>query len=124
MYCWAVQRLGGVCLLLHTTNTASENVKQMRIARCRLIIASPAQAKLCDETMAELGDPNVTVLSTVRQSDTKTGLDHVKSLEDLLEAGKSMTPVSGTDGQKLPVDEQRLAFLCSTSGTSGEKVRT
>lgn len=96
----------------------------MQLAGCSVLITSPAQVRLCEDTLAKLDDANVIVLSTIRQVGTNTSLDHVKNLEDILEAGKALNPSLGVAGTERTVNGGELAFLCSTSGTSGEKVRT
>ena len=124
-YCWAVHRIGGSCLLLHTTNSALENTKHIKDSGCKILIVSPALAEAGRATVGELDGSDIRVFKTKAvvdgSAETNGNHDGLPTLHDLIVLGKTLAslpavarPVEGSDSS--------IAFLCSTSGTSGVQV--
>lgn len=92
---------------------------------------SPAQRESGRNTAAVLGESDVRLYLTEVVADgtaetygsaSSNGTAHnLKSLTDMMELGKTLGPLPALDWSAEEA-QQGIAFLCSTSGTSGVQV--
>ncbi|KAH6649109.1 putative amp dependent CoA ligase [Truncatella angustata] len=128
-YCWAIQRVGGTCLLLHATTSPEENAKHLRHSNCNVLITSPslldsgrAATAIANESGRRLylTEP-VTSAKTNGTNETNSPngtKEKLKTINELLALGSSIDhlPVSDWSSKE---SKSKIAYLCPTSGTSG-----
>ncbi|XDG05069.1 hypothetical protein ABKA04_004684 [Annulohypoxylon sp. FPYF3050] len=122
--CWAVHRLGGICLPIHSTTTAEEMVSHLDSAQCKTIFTCNQLAPICLEVAEKLSIPSertyVMPLSEEYESQGANLTDKFMSIEQLIDEGSrldSLEPLKWVKGQS----KSQVAFLCPTSGTSGRQ---
>lgn len=124
--CWAIHRLNGTCLLLHSTSSCSEILSHMKLARCKTIFTCssllPVSLQVADDLA--LAPKNIYILDTPECFATGTQLvSGFKCLQTLIVDGAQLDSL-----EKLhwTIDQgaRQAAYLCATSGTSGKQVGT
>lgn len=89
----------------------------MRHSNCTVLIVSPALIVAGRAVAADTGNPNVRLYLTGPMD----GSHNWKSLDELLELGKALSPMPALDWSPEQAGTQ-IAYLCATSGTSGSQV--
>ncbi|KAF1732900.1 4-coumarate--CoA ligase-like 2 [Beauveria bassiana] len=125
LLCWAIHRLNGICMPLHSTCTPEEIKLHMTTARCTTIFTCSGLVSACLEAATELHIPTervyrLTLPSTYTDESDLVHSTRLKSLEDLIDQGSQLPhlePLRWPAGQ----GKSQVAFLCSTSGTSGRQ---
>ncbi|ETS86314.1 hypothetical protein PFICI_00142 [Pestalotiopsis fici W106-1] len=127
VYCWAVHRLRGTCLLLHGTTSPQENAKHLQRSDCRTLIVSPAllQSGRAAAAAASTSEAGIRVYLTERVATDSAQVNvngnsdtDLKTIEELVSFGKTLSPLPALDWS--PEEAQSsIAYLCATSGTSG-----
>jgi long-subunit acyl-CoA synthetase (AMP-forming) len=125
--CWAVHRLNGVVLPLHSTSTVAEVAAHMQSARCSTIFTCEPLLPVAMDAATQLAIPR-TRMFTLRLPDEffKNSRDAGGSgpfidTEALITEGSQLEPLEPLlwkDGQA----KEQVAYLCATSGTSGKQV--
>ncbi|KAJ5401207.1 AMP dependent ligase/synthetase [Penicillium crustosum] len=114
---WAIHRMGGACLMMQPTSSAEEIAGHFDRVPPVAMFASQELLPLAQEAvqLSSLSDLPLYRLSVPRGM---TNLSRITTLDDLIEVAKDLPPV-----QKgaLSVNEasRRVAYYCTTSGTSG-----
>ncbi|RFU79722.1 amp-dependent ligase [Trichoderma arundinaceum] len=119
--CWAIHRVGGICLLLHPTSPASEIEAHMKRSNCHAVFTNYALLPTCLEATNGVGilADNVFILEIpgIPKPDDGPGAS-LHTVEALIAEGSSLStinPVNWDDEEGT----ERVAYLCPTSGTSG-----
>lgn len=120
--CWAVHRIGGTCLLIQPSTSVPEIVSHIEKAQCKALFVCEELLPVCKQIFDRLPKlPERTYSMTESPSLREVLKVDIKSLAQLL-----------TEGEGLPKLEDHwiyagdtfneIAYLCSTSGTSGRQV--
>ncbi|EGX96626.1 AMP dependent CoA ligase, putative [Cordyceps militaris CM01] len=123
--CWAVHRLNGICMPLHSTCTSAEITSHMITASCTTIFTCSGLMSTCLEAAKELQLPaekiyTLALPSTYLDNANLEDSPRLKTLEQLADQGSQLPqlePLRWSAGQ----GKSQVAFLCSTSGTSGRQ---
>ncbi|KAF7563749.1 hypothetical protein G7046_g407 [Stylonectria norvegica] len=123
LLCWAIHRLNGICMPIHSTSTVAEMAAHMATARCQTVFTCQSLKGICLEVAKELSIP-VKHLYTVDAPDSNTASSDLsvdlKCLDQLVAEGsllKQLEPLRWEEGQ----GKTQVAYLCATSGTSGKQ---
>ncbi|KAF3763942.1 hypothetical protein M406DRAFT_51177 [Cryphonectria parasitica EP155] len=120
--CWAIHRVGGICLLLHPTSSATEVETHLKASKPSAIFTNHALLKTCLEATKSSGlvpGEKVYILDfpgDAPRNESLCGELPLHSVEKMISEGQSMSSI---DPVTWDADEERVAFLCPTSGTSG-----
>lgn len=124
---WAIHRIGGGCLMLQPTSSAEEMAAHLDRIPPFAMFATMDLLPLAEETLKRSSAPSdlpfykfsESYVPPNKRSQDKSGL---KSLDDLITGSKELPPVEKIH---LAAGEasQRVAYYCTTSGTSGFQVR-
>ncbi|KAL4995753.1 acetyl-CoA synthetase-like protein [Aspergillus recurvatus] len=118
---WAIHRIGGACLMMQPTSSAEEIAGHFDRVPPFAMFASQdllplAQEAVRQSSLSELPLYRLSVPGAVAEPDQD--LSRITTLDDLIAAAEGLPPV-----QKGPfsVNEaaRRVAYYCTTSGTSG-----
>ena len=116
--CWAVHRLGGICLLLHSTSSASEIIAHLEKAKCNIIFTSQPLLPTCLEVDKAISiEVFLFDLPNEIPDPSKTN----QRLANLVEEGSILGDLEDVKWSAAQGREQ-VAYLCPTSGTSGKQV--
>ncbi|KAJ9484378.1 hypothetical protein VN97_g8994 [Penicillium thymicola] len=114
---WAIHRMGGACLMMQPTSSAEEIAGHFDRVPPFAMFASQELLPLAQEAV-QLSSLTDLPLYRLSVPGGATNLSRITTLDDLIAAAKDLPPV-----QKgaLSVDEatRRVAYYCTTSGTSG-----
>ena len=123
--CWAIHRLNGICLPIHSTSTVADMASHLDNSRCQAIFACRGLVSTSVETAEKLSIPlgRIFMLPVADDSDRDNGqpLQRFTSLDQLIDEGAQLPdlePLRWEAGQA----KTQVAFLCPTSGTSGPQV--
>ncbi|KAL4906202.1 hypothetical protein BDW74DRAFT_167361 [Aspergillus multicolor] len=108
-YCFAAHRLGATSLVLHASTAPEENIRHLKASNCGVLIVSPALIEAGRAAAAALQGLRVYLTA----SPTGESSSEFKTIEELLETGKTLEPVPALE------TPSPIAYLCATSGTSG-----
>ncbi|KAE8153721.1 hypothetical protein BDV25DRAFT_18554 [Aspergillus avenaceus] len=121
---WAVHRLGGACLMMQPTSSAEEIAGHLdRVPPCAMFASQDllplAQDALQQSSHSELPLYKLSLAGGVAEPDPQ--LARITTLDDLIAAA---TDLPSWDRGALPANEatRRVAYYCTTSGTSGLQV--
>lgn len=132
--CWAVHRLNGVVLPIHSTSSLGEIISHMQRARCAAIFTCRTMLSTSLEAAEQLAIPRSRIY-TIRLGDEEgTAQDPLPvsaagvsgqftDLELLVTEGAQLPPLESL-AWRPGQGKHQVAFLCATSGTSGKQVRT
>ncbi|KAL4941950.1 hypothetical protein BDV06DRAFT_212245 [Aspergillus oleicola] len=122
--CWAIHRIGGICLPIHPTTAVDEIITHLTKARCRTLFTSPTLASTAWDVVRKLSIPSESVfmisLAGARGMQAESPVHEPRSLAQLALEGSQLPPIPyhrWAPGQ----GKQQVAFLCATSGTSGKQ---
>lgn len=115
--CWAVHRLGGICLLLHSTSLASEIIPHLEKAKCNIIFTVQPLLPTCLEVDQAIS-LQVFLFDLPKEipDPSKTN----QRLTQLVEEGSILGDLEDVKWSPAQGREQ-VAYLCPTSGTSGKQ---
>ncbi|KAE8547637.1 hypothetical protein EYB25_009430 [Talaromyces marneffei] len=116
--CWAVHRLNGICLTIHTGSSNKEIEQHLTRSKCKAIFVSPSLLKTCLQVTNPLDIPQKNIYTIPVPGEPVSTVDGHKSFEQLLAAGPdlpSLEPLKWERGQ----GKKQVAYLAATSGTSG-----
>ncbi|EED13572.1 AMP dependent ligase/synthetase, putative [Talaromyces stipitatus ATCC 10500] len=116
--CWAVHRLNGIVLTIHTGSSTKEIESHLTRSKCKAIFVSPSLHKTCIEVTNLLGISQECVYTIAVPGELVSSVDGHKSFEQLLAAGSDLAPMEPLKWEKGQGKEQ-AAYLAATSGTSG-----
>ena len=123
--CWAVHRLNGICLPVHPTSSPDEITSHLTNAKCGVIFTCQSLIESCLTVAKEVAIPPTRIFTLPlpeKYINHNWGLvDPSQSLEQLIAEGSKLEPLSPLEWAKGQGRSQ-VAFLCSTSGTSGKQV--
>ena len=120
--CWAVHRLGGICLLLHSTSSATEVQNHMDKAKCNVIFTCRSLLPTCLE-VSKARSIEICLFDLPNDPRQSLGLiETPKVLAQLVEEGSQLDALENVKWEAGQGREQ-VAYLCPTSGTSGKQVR-
>ncbi|THC90238.1 hypothetical protein EYZ11_010299 [Aspergillus tanneri] len=114
---WAIHRIGGACLMMQPTSSAEEIAGHFDRVPPFAMFASQELLPLAQEAVqrSSLSDMPLYRLSVPGGA---ADLSRITTLDDLIAAAKGLPPV-----QKGPLSvneaTRRVAYYCTTSGTSG-----
>ncbi|KAL4922592.1 hypothetical protein BDW62DRAFT_215651 [Aspergillus aurantiobrunneus] len=108
---WAIHRIGGVCLLMHPTSSASEIQRHIALTRCRVVFTCLADSHVEDPRVYLLDLPE-----ELAKPPVLPGQEH-QTVEQLVRQGSSLPPIDPLQWTASQGKEQ-VAYLCPTSGTS------
>ncbi|OJK01764.1 hypothetical protein ASPACDRAFT_42028 [Aspergillus aculeatus ATCC 16872] len=115
---WAIHRIGGTCLLMHPTSSASEIQTLMRKANCHTLFTCRLLQPLCEAVFAALHeDPARLFLLELPDDDASTPATRA-TVSQLIAEGEHLPAVASIVLQPGE-SRDRVAYLCPTSGTSG-----
>ncbi|KAM3065448.1 hypothetical protein ACMFMF_011170 [Clarireedia jacksonii] len=120
--CWAIHRLGGICLLLHSTSTAAEIEAHSHVANCKVIFTCKPLLSTCEE-VSKNRFLRIFLLDFPKQAQEEVHVQKYKTVSQMIsESPRSseLPPVVLQPGQ----GGKLVAYLCPTSGTSGKQVPT
>ena len=122
---WAIHRIGGACLMMQTTSSAEEIAGHFDRVPPFAMFASQDLLPLAQEavqrsSLSELPLYRLSVPGGAAESDQH--LSRITTLNDLIAAAKGLPPMqkgslSGNEATR------RVAYYCTTSGTSGFQVK-
>ncbi|KAL3470128.1 putative AMP dependent ligase/synthetase [Aspergillus californicus] len=113
---WAIHRIGGTCLVLHATSSATEIQSLMRQANCKALFTCTELLATCEAVMSAMQlDPSLLFLLDMPGDQAQTQTVSVSQLVADGENLPSILQVALQDGES----RHRVAYLCPTSGTSG-----
>ncbi|KAK3984773.1 hypothetical protein QBC44DRAFT_353478 [Cladorrhinum sp. PSN332] len=122
--CWAIHRLNGICLPIHPTSSISEMVSHMETAKCKALFTCqpllPTAANAASQLSTPLEETYILPVSVHPNDHSSREPCHLRDIEKLILEGSrldSLPPLSWVEGQA----KDQIAFLCSTSGTSGKQ---
>ncbi|KAK4169041.1 hypothetical protein QBC43DRAFT_296370 [Cladorrhinum sp. PSN259] len=122
--CWAIHRLNGICLPIHPTSSIAEMVSHMEAAKCKALFTCqpllPTAANAASQLSTPLEETYVLPVSAHSNKQSSREPCHLRDIEDLILEGSrldSLEPLNWGPGQA----KEQIAFLCSTSGTSGKQ---
>ncbi|PLB49028.1 acetyl-CoA synthetase-like protein [Aspergillus steynii IBT 23096] len=122
--CWAIHRLNGICLPIHPTTSVDEITSHLAKANCTTIFTHPRLASTTWDVAQRLSIPSEKVfmlsLAGLHGLQTESPVSEAPCLEQLVLEGTTMPPIPGQQWAPGQGKEQ-VAFLCSTSGTSGKQ---
>ncbi|KAF5687020.1 putative phenylacetyl ligase [Fusarium denticulatum] len=115
--CWAIHRIGGICLLLQPTTSPVEISSHMTKAKCDILITCEELLPSCKEILNRLPKTPRRIFSI---NTSKTQLPNfegeIKCLPQLYHEGSELPELE----QLQPKDAHTtVAFYLTTSGTSG-----
>ncbi|GAM84984.1 hypothetical protein ANO11243_029870 [Dothideomycetidae sp. 11243] len=118
---WAVHRLGGLCLLLHSTSSAGEIAAHLKRVQCAAIFTNePLLATTRKARELLNGEPQKIFILDVANELLPEG--HVNSdlttVEQLAQKGAELEALEPLKWDAVNGRDQ-VAYLCPTSGTSG-----
>ncbi|KAM3067693.1 hypothetical protein ACMFMG_011433 [Clarireedia jacksonii] len=117
--CWAIHRLGGICLLLHSTSTAAEIEAHSHVANCKVIFTCKPLLSTCEE-VSKNRFLRIFLLDFPKQAQEEVHVQKYKTVSQMIsESPRSseLPPVVLQPGQ----GGKLVAYLCPTSGTSGKQ---
>lgn len=121
---WAIHRIGGICLMLHATNSVTELENHMQVTGCKVLFTCaplmPTSLKVFEQIQAHSSRLYLVDLPKQLTGDLQQ-LSHVKTLSQLIKDGIDLEPIESLHWAERE-SRKRVAFLCSTSGTSGTQV--
>ncbi|KAL7756892.1 hypothetical protein ACKLNR_013885 [Fusarium oxysporum f. sp. zingiberi] len=115
--CWAIHRIGGICLLLQPTTSPVEISSHMTKAKCDILITCEDLLPSCKEILNRLPKAPRRIFS-INTSNTQlpTFEGEIKCLPQLYQEGSELPELE----QLQPRDAHTtVAFYLTTSGTSG-----
>ncbi|KAE8384981.1 hypothetical protein BDV23DRAFT_191149 [Aspergillus alliaceus] len=115
----ATQRLGGTSLLIHPTSTATELESHLKASGCKVIFTCAPLLPTCLEASKRLDVPlfNIYLLELPIPA-AVLNADHFKTVNQLIKFGSDQPILERAEWTEHQ-GKSRLAFLCSSSGTSG-----
>ncbi|KAF2468738.1 acetyl-CoA synthetase-like protein [Lindgomyces ingoldianus] len=121
--CWAVHRVNGICLPLHSSSSVAEITHHMKLARCSTIFTCWPLLSTCLQAADQLAlDRHKIYLIDLPHPFLPD--DNISSnyrfLNQLVEAGRFLDPVESLSWEPGQGTKQ-IAYLCSTSGTAGKQ---
>jgi long-subunit acyl-CoA synthetase (AMP-forming) len=124
---WAIHRIGGACLMLQPTSSAEEIAGHLARAPPFAMVVSQDLLPLGQEALgrsslsAELPFYRLTVPDHTAAVEPNQDSAAISTLDDLVLAAQGLSPVEKTP---LAPGEaaRRVAYYCTTSGTSGFQV--
>ncbi|KAK3290800.1 uncharacterized protein B0H64DRAFT_368292 [Chaetomium fimeti] len=120
---WAIHRLNGICLLLNPTSSVGEMISHMTAAKCGVIFTCETLVSTSVEVATRLSIAQSRIFTLPLPDGflkNPEPTDGFKSLEDLVALGLQVQPPEPLVWRKGQAKEQ-VAYLCSTSGTSGKQ---
>lgn len=93
----------------------------MKGSKCTAVFTNHALLKTCLQATSALGVPEEKVYILGIPNDAKVD-EGPRSVESLISEGASMSPISSLAWDNDEPGNDRIAFLCPTSGTSGMQV--
>ncbi|KAJ5654821.1 AMP dependent ligase/synthetase [Penicillium lividum] len=118
---WAIHRLGGACLMMQPTSSAEEIAGHFERVPPFAMFASQDLLPLAQEAIqrssrSDLPLYKISLDGGLAEPDPQ--LSSITSLRDLIAAARDLPPL---DKGHWPVNEatRRVAYYCTTSGTSG-----
>ncbi|EHK97744.1 putative 4-coumarate--CoA ligase 2 [Glarea lozoyensis 74030] len=116
---WAIHRLGGICLLLHPTSSASELETLMRKANCKAVFTCKPLMAQCQAAFTAInGDPSNIFLVELPLPEEQPVKISNTTISQLIADGEGLPDLQPLDLQDFD-SKERLAYFCPTSGTSG-----
>ncbi|EMT74411.1 Luciferin 4-monooxygenase [Fusarium odoratissimum] len=115
--CWAIHRIGGICLLLQPTTSPVEISSHMTKAKCDILITCEELLPSCKEILNRLPKAPRRIFS-INTSNTQLPSfeGKIKCLPQLYQEGSELSELE----QLQPRDARTtVAFYLTTSGTSG-----
>ncbi|KAL3426495.1 hypothetical protein PVAG01_00004 [Phlyctema vagabunda] len=119
--CWAVHRIGGTCLLVQPTTSVPEIVSHLEKANCKALFVCEELQDVCRKIFQQLPTLPERTYSLTESTPLREALKvDIKSLAQLLTEGQGLKKL---DHQWMYKGEtsNTVAYLCSTSGTSGRQ---
>ncbi|KAL2797320.1 putative AMP dependent ligase/synthetase [Aspergillus keveii] len=113
---WAIHRVGGTCLALHPTSSATELQSLMRQARCRALFTCRELLGKCEAAVMDAAP--IFLLDLPGDDNLPAGEKSILSVNKLIADGEHLLPLAHVSLQPGE-SRDRVAYLCPTSGTSG-----
>ncbi|KAJ5374362.1 AMP dependent ligase/synthetase [Penicillium concentricum] len=114
---WAIHRIGGTCLLLHPTSSAIEIQTLMRKANCHALFTCRKLQPVCEAVFTALNQDLARLFLLELAGDDATPAA-LKTVSQLIADGEHL-PALEPVALQAEGTQDRLAYLCPTSGTSG-----
>ncbi|KAK4105140.1 acetyl-CoA synthetase-like protein [Parathielavia hyrcaniae] len=119
--CWAVHRLNGIVLPLHSTSTTAELTAHLESAKCSTVFTCQPLLPAALDAATQLSIPQSSIFTVSLPQGLVAGYSSpFLDTETLITEGASLPPLNPllwTDGQA----KDQVAYLCATSGTSGKQ---
>ncbi|EGU81532.1 hypothetical protein FOXB_07957 [Fusarium oxysporum f. sp. conglutinans Fo5176] len=115
--CWAIHRIGGICLLLQPTTSPVEISSHMTKAKCDILITCEELLPSCKEILNRLPKAPRRIFSINTSNTQLPNFEgEIKCLPQLYQEGSELSELE----QLQPRDARTtVAFYLTTSGTSG-----
>ncbi|TVY60075.1 Acyl-CoA ligase easD [Fusarium oxysporum f. sp. cubense] len=115
--CWAIHRIGGICLLLQPTTSPVEISSHMTKAKCDILITCEELLPSCKEILNRLPKAPRRIFSINTSNTQLPNFEgEIKCLPQLYQEGSELPELE----QLQPKDAHTtVAFYLTTSGTSG-----
>ncbi|KAL6712841.1 hypothetical protein ACLMJK_009553 [Lecanora helva] len=115
--CWAIHRIGGTCLLLHSTSSASEILPHLEKANCNIIFTCQPLMQTCEEVNKTR---SIQLFLFDLPNESPDPVRNNQRLAHLVEEGSDLSDLPDPAwGANQGAD--KVAYLCPTSGTSGKQ---
>ncbi|KAJ5618100.1 AMP dependent ligase/synthetase [Penicillium hordei] len=114
---WAIHRIGGTCLVLHPTSSAIEIQTLMRKANCHALFTCRQLQSVCEAVFTALNDDPARLFLLELADDDATPAA-LKTVSQLIADGGRL-PALEAVALQAGETQDRVAYLCPTSGTSG-----
>ncbi|PTB37960.1 putative NRPS-like protein biosynthetic cluster [Trichoderma asperellum] len=119
--CWAVHRIGGTCLLIQPTTSVPEIMSHMEKAQCKALVVCEELLPVCKQIFDRLPKLPEKIYSMTESASFHETLNvEIKSLAQLLTDGRVLEKLPNRWMYKGDTFNE-IAYLCSTSGTSGRQ---
>lgn len=119
--CWAVHRLNGICLVIHTGSSSKEIESHFTRSKCKAVFACQSLLKTCTDVTETIGIPRSNIYTIPVPGETTATTNDHKTFEQFLTEGATLPalePLKWEQGQ----GKKQIAYLAATSGTSGLQV--
>ncbi|KAF5615764.1 phenylacetyl ligase [Fusarium sp. NRRL 25303] len=123
---WAIHRLSGIATPANSLSSATELSSQLVSSKAKAIFTSPAllQTALKATRATNIPDSHVFIIEPTETTPSTTPEGRFKSIQDLVNLGRTLPLAIQSRWQDSRQNQQQLAFLAFSSGTSGSPVPT
>lgn len=121
---WAIHRLSGIATPASSLSSATELSSQLVSSNAKAIFTSPAllQTALKATRATKIPDSHVFIIEPTETTPRTVHSQPFKSVQDLVNLGRTLPLVVQSRWQDSRQNQEQLAFLAFSSGTSGSPV--